>query len=353
MSTHTTTEINQAPRSRIKDSEVTRLARERLIKIKFGVVKAKKGTKQQSDTYSQTLVWRNTGEPLLTPNGTIDCTGNLFFGVQPPENRNKLTDAKDADPRFDKIEMSGATKTSGTFGALMLVWDDILFPEGLEEFSKDPEYKDIFANAIADAHQYCKRNAGSAKTPAPPAVQAAYKAAEDWLFPIKLRIEKSTKDKTPIPGGRLFMTKLVEYVLDQRGIPVEREIRVNSRNIHTELTRGSTMMFCMRPGNCFMDVNSIKGQVYKTFYPAFDWPHMTRIKKGMGSAIQNAERSPEEIRATLEAAGVVLTIENSPALVDNDQDDGDEDAYEPGQSGGNSGPATADDIAKQLAAITS
>lgn len=356
MSATTGTEIKQSPRDRIKDAELIELIKNGLVKLVLKVVKAKKNAKTQNDTYSQTLVWCNTGEPVLTNDGKIDCIGNLLFGVQPAENRNKSEYVdNDADPRFDKIEMSGGTKTSGTFGKLMLLWDDILFPKALEEFSKDPEQKDLFNNCVADAHQYCRRNAGSMKTPAPPAVQAAYKAAEDWIFPIKIRIEKWTKDKIPIPNhGRLFMTKLVEYVLDHRGIPVEREIKVNSKNINTEITRGTTMMFCMRPGNCSMRPTSAAGKVYKTFYPAFNWPHMTRIKKGSGSAIQNAERSHEEIRASLDAAGVVLTYENAQAAqqVDNGQDS-DEESCDPNPvSADNSGPATSSDIAKQLAGLS-
>lgn len=342
--TASTTEIKYAPRDRIKDTEVSELIKAGKI---IGVITLSINKKTKEENYVHELVYndgRNT--PVLTKDGAIDARCKLMWGVQSLDKRNNSTYTK-KDGRFDSCDMTCGTKSSGTLGEMMCLINDHVWPGAVKRFTESPSQKDNYDGFEIEAHQFCKKYAGSLKNPPPKAERDAYIAAADWTFPIKIRLEKFTKDNVPIPGYRLFMTKLVEYKLNAFGIPVEVPINVNKNNIHLELTRGTDLKVLVRPGNGTMKADTAGGKTYKKFNAGFDYPHITRIKKGSGAGITDAGRSPEEIRAMLAEAGVELTMAGSQSedMCQADEDDG---GNEPGSGHVNNGPATADDIAKQL-----
>ena len=149
------------------------------------------------------------------------------------------------------------------------------------------------------------------------------------------------------------MFKVVKYVLNNKGIPVEQEMKITSQTIHKELTRNSKLMLCMRLGNCTMKASPFKQTVINTFFPAFNFGHITILKKGDSGGTMTAQRSPEEIRAALAAAGVELTMGST------EQEEQDDDGEDPDDSSSAEAPAAAfkpgatgasgDDLAKQFA----
>lgn len=348
MSATATTETKFAPRDRIKDTEVIDLIKAGKI---IGVVTLLKNKKTAEESFPFELVY-NDGHntPVLTKDGAIDCRGKLMWGVQAADKRNTGKFAK-KDGRFDVCDMTCGTKTSGTFGEMMCLINDVVWPGAVKRFTESPSQVDNYDGFEIEAHQFCKKYAGSLEKPPPKTERDAYTAAADWTFPLKIRLEKFTKDNVPIPGYRLFMTKLVEYKLNAFGLPVETPINVNKNNIHLELTRGTDLKVLVRPGNGSLKAESVGGKTYKKFNAAFDYPHITRIKKGSGGGISDAGRSPEEIRAMLAEAGVDLTMAGTQPSEDVGQPSDDDDCGESSASAATGAPATAEDIAKQLAGL--
>jgi len=313
------TGVTHPPVKKIMETALLPLLRSKQVKLVTDVIKGKKG---KGDLYSSEFRWADTNEPLLTSDGVVDCTATVIWGVPPPERRNTGEFGKPDGP-FDDCELQFATKGSGTFGEYMCELNDSTYPQSVHEFTKRADQKEAYDGHDIDPHQFCKKFAGSLKNPAPPAEQAAYKAAADWSFSVHLKIQKYILDKKTntrklVPNA-LFMCKVVKYVLNAQGIPVEQEIKINSNNIHKELTRGSKILIAMRPGNGTMKAGIVKGQTINTFFPAWNFNHITVLKKGEFVATK-VDRSPEEIRAALEAAGVTLTY--TPEGQQDDDDDG-------------------------------
>lgn len=320
-------ERKHAPLAKIKETVLQPLLRSGQVKLVTEVVKNK--TKGKADLYSSEFRWADSNEPLLTPEGVVDCTANVIWGVPPPERRNTGEFGK-PDGQYDECELQFATKSSGTFGAFMCELNDDTYPKSIHEFAKRPDQKEAYEGHDIDPHQFCKKFAGSLKTPAPAAEQKAYKDAADWTFSVKLKIQKYSVDKKTLARkmvNQLFMCKVVKYVLNQQGIPVEQEIKINSQNIHKELTRGSKLLLAMRPGNGTMKAANIKGQTMNTFFPAWNFNHITVIKKGEYAGTK-VERSPEEIRAALAEAGVTLEFESATSSASGQADDDDNDPPE-------------------------
>lgn len=343
------TESKHAPVERISDVALTALFKTRKARIFMDVVKSKK--KDASDLYSQEYQWADTHEPILTKEGTVDCTATVMWGVQPPEKRNTGEFGKPEGP-YDECDMTMGTKYSGTYGELMCVINNQSWPEAVNEFTQRPDQKDKYIDHEIDPHQFCKKNAGSLKKPAPANEQAAYTAAADWSFPLKLKIEKRTK--TGEISNKPFMFKVEKYAHNTRGIPVLVEVKITHASIHKELTRNSKLLLMMRPGNCTMKAGSYKSKVINTFFPAFNIGHITVLKRGEFAGSMKAERSPEEIAAALAAAGVSLTFGTEPDPEEDpeeqtEQPPSDDPAtvvtqFKPGGTG-----TTGDDLAKQFA----
>jgi hypothetical protein len=323
---------HHAPLAKIKDIELLPLLRSGKVKLVTDVVKNKK--KGKADLYGGEFRWTDTNEPLLTQNGVVDSTATVVWGVPPPEKRNTGEFGKPDGP-FDECDLQFATKTSGTFGELMCELNDNTYPRSIREFTERADQKDLYAGHEIDPFQFCKKTAGSLKNPAPPAEQMAYTAAADWNFTVKLKLSKYVVEKDgsrkTVPNAP-FMWKLVKYVLNPQGIPVEQEIKVNSQNIHKELTRGSKILIAMRPGNGTMKAATVKvggkPTTVNTFFPAWNFSHITMLKKGEFTATK-VERSPEEIRAALEAAGVTLSFEPSGGEQQADETDEEPDENQP------------------------
>jgi hypothetical protein len=338
----------RAPVERITDVELTTLLKTRQARIFMDVVKSKK--KGASDLYSQEFQWTDTKTPVLTKEGVVDAFGTAMWGVQAPEKRNTGEYAK-LDSNFDECDMTFGTKYSGTFGELMCQINDVSFPEAVIEFTQRADQKELWAGHEIDPHQFCKKNAGSLKKPAPKEEQAAYTAAADWSFPVKLKIEKRTK--TGEISNKPFMFRVVKYVLNNKGLPVEQEIKINSQTIHKELTRNSKLLLCMRPGNCSMKAATYKGSTINTFFPAFNFGHITVLKKGEFGGSMKADRPNEEIQARLAAAGVELTFGTTEEEDDEAGEPGDDSTatvsatpFKPGAVG-----ASGDDLAAQFAKL--
>lgn len=338
------TEVKFAPRDRIKDTEVTELIKAGKI---IGSLSVMVNRKTKDESFPFELVYNDAyNTPVLTKDGAIDCRGKLMWGVQSSEKRNTGKFAK-KDGRFDVCDMTCGTKTSGTFGEMMCLINDIVWPGAVKRFTESPGQRENYEGFVAHAHPFCKKYAGSMANPPPKAERDAYTAAADWTFPLKIRLEKFTKDNQPLNPYRLFMTKLVEYKLDKSGRPIETPIAVGKNTIHLELTRGTDLKVLVRPGAGSMKAEAAGDKTFKKFNAAFDYPHITRIKKGTAGGISDAGRSPEEIRAMLEEAGVELTMAGAQPSEDVGQASDDEGA------GGSDNPGSAipDDIQKQLAGI--
>lgn len=343
------TETKHAPVERISDVALTALLKTRKARIFMDVVKSKK--KDASDLYSQEFQWTDTHEPILTKDGVVDCTATVMWGVQPPEKRNTGEFGKPEGP-YDECDMTMGTKYSGTYGELMCVINDQAWPEAVNEFTQRADQKDKYIDHEIDPHQFCKKNAGSLKKPAPAAEQAAYVAAADWSFPLKLKIEKRTK--TGEISNKPFMFKVEKYALNNKGVPVLVEVKITHATIHKELTRNSKLLLCMRPGNCTMKAGAYKGKVINTFFPAFNIGHITVLKRGEFASSMKAERSQEEINAALAAAGVSLTFGTEP-----DPEDEEEEQTEqpPADAPGSAAPpfrpgatgVSGEELAKQFA----
>jgi len=342
-------EAKRNPRERITDVELTALLKTRKARIFMDVVKSKK--KDASDLYSQEFQWTDTHEPILAKEGVVDCNTTVMWGVQPPEKRNTGEFGKPDGP-YDECDMTMGAKYSGTYGELMCVINDQSWPEAANEFTQRPDQKANYEGHEIDPHQFCKKNAGSLKKPAPAAEQATYTAAADWSFPVKLKIEKRTK--TGEISNKPFMFKVDRYVLSTRGLPVLQEVKITHASIHKELTRNSKLLLCMRPGNCTMKAAAFKGKVVNTFFPAFNIGHITVLKRGEFAGSMKADnRSQEDINAALAAAGVTLTYGSGEA------EEEEEEPEQPAPASGTSAApfkpgavgASGDDLAKQFASM--
>lgn len=302
-----------APVKRIKGYELLPLLREKKVKLVTEITKSKKKAGVTADLYSQEFRWVDTNEPLLTPDGMVDCRATPTWGIPPPERRNTGQFGK-PDGEFDVCELQFGTKTGGELGELMCELNDHTYPASINEFTQRSDQKETYNGHEIIPYEFCKKFTGSATKPVSDLEQKAYQDAANWAFTVKIKIQKYITDqKTNLrkPVNHLFMCKVVKYILGPDGRPVEQEIKINSANIHKELTKGSSLLIAMRPGNGTMKAerNAKSKITCNTFHSAWNFNHITVLKKGEFST-SKIERSDEEIRAMLQEAGGTLAFPN-------------------------------------------
>lgn len=236
-----------APRSSIEDVEL--LAAFNASTIKIHMYKyTKKG--ETTTSYAQELRYVASDTPVLTREGVINTTGTIMFGPYPLEERMKYAKsskfAASKGDGSDDVKPTFGTKTSGTFGALMLRINDVEFPNALADFvTRLGEPK----TNINRAYEFCRKRLGSDDHPPKPEDAAKYIAAEDWRFQIPYRFKLVENKMTKELSWQPIMFSVIEYRITPAGGVEEVAVNVTRQNIHEIFARGTTLNIQFTLGN--------------------------------------------------------------------------------------------------------
>jgi hypothetical protein len=242
-----------APALRTSITDVELLAAFRNGTIKIYVYKYT-SKKDNSVNYGQELRYVATDTPVLTrDNSYIDTTGTIMFGPFSLDDRQKFAKSskypKKGGDDSDEAKVTFGTKTSGTFGELMLRINDVEFPAALSDFVKRSA-SEIAPGAVNKAFSFCKKRLGSSDHPVKPEDEAKYQAAQDWRFSIPYRFKKIENPQTKEKHWGAHMFRVVEYHLSADGQGAEEvDVPTTRENVHTVLARNTVVNVQLGLGN--------------------------------------------------------------------------------------------------------